>query len=864
MLVLFLYPRVSATWSFPIKFCTVQPIFLLYSPFMKRYLVLLSLVALAACGGSVPAGSGVLEKWSDPKTWGGTVPVSGANLVIPAGKQVLLDVSVNLGALEIAGELRFDNLDLELRAKSIMVHGGKLQVGSSLAPFSKRAVITLVGQDTGGDVMGMGEKVLGVMMGGRLELYGASRGKSWTHLDASAVVGATTLKLESGAGWAVGDKVVVASTDYSPNQAEEVVITAVNGDVVTVAPALKFAHFGQVQTFAGKSLESRAEVALLNRNITIRGDETSGVTGFGGHLMVMDTSLAQLENVEIMNMGQKNKLKRYPIHFHMQGVGSAGSFVKNSVIHSNFNRCVTIHGSGGIILENNAAYNTLGHCFFLEDGSETNNVFRGNLGLSTKRPDEGQRLLPTDKDPSTFWITNPNNVFENNVAAGSASFGFWIALPETATGPSATDARFAGIFPSRTALGVFKNNLAHSNDNTGLNVDGGPDVKTFEQRTTYYAARAVPSDPKSAIVPTLFEGFQAYKNRTRGVWLRGEKHTLENAVIADGAIGATFASHDTVVQNSLFIGETANKGTPSDYEKNGRVGLDGRTLPFPWETNFPIRGFEFYDGQVGAKNVTFVNFQPNAQRGAGGTSYLRFTDFHVDPRNGSEGLIFENANRVWLAFEKPEPTAPTDDGMDGYRSAVFLDKDGSLTGTANRSVVVNNPFLLNANCTSRADWSAFICNNPYARFIFENVSGNNAEISPVTITRLEDSNPSHKLWGTPNDNANTNFETRLIAQKNHDIALNGALPPRVRLHFRNRNAGDWVGIRVPWSGGTPSIYRDWWVDNRNKLSEVPLPDLAASSGDKYAVSGGQLHLKLQIKTDRDYAVLDVCQTDLCK
>ncbi len=844
---------------------------------MKRVLLVLSLAFLAACNSNTaptaPTPSptetpAIFEKWSSPATWGGTLPSAGADLVIPAGKKILLDTSITLGALEVAGELRFDNQDLELRAKSIMVHGGKLQIGSSLAPFNKRATITLLGQDTGGNVMNMGEKVLGVMNSGSLELYGASRGASWTRLSNTAAVGATTLNLEAGAGWAVGDQLAIASTDYNPDQAEEVVITAVNGNTVTVSPALKYMHFGQAQTFAGQTLQSKAEVALLNRNIVIRGDNTSSTTGFGGHIMVMDSSIAKLENVEITNMGQRGKLKRYPIHFHMQGTGSAGSFIKNSSIHSNFNRCVTIHGSGGILLENNAAYDTLGHCYFLEDGSETGNVLRGNLGFSTKQPDTAQRLLPTDQDPATFWITNPSNTFENNVAAGSDSFGFWIALPEKATGPSATDPRFTSIRPSRTALGVFKNNLAHSNENTGLNVDGGPDLVTLEQKTTYYAPRAVPSDDKSAIVPTLFDGFQAYKNRTRGVWLRGEQHTLNNALIADGAIGATFASHETYVQNSVFVGETANKGTPNNYEKNGRIGLDGRTLPFPWDTAFPIRGFEFYDGKVGAKNVTLVNYQANNQRGAGGLSYLRFTDFHIDPQNGSEGLSFQNANQVWLAFEKPTPTAPTDDGMDGYRSAIFLDKDGTVTGTANRSVVVNNPFLLNANCTAQAAWSANICNNPYARFIFQNVSSSSPEISPITMTRLEDSNPSHAMWGTPSDAANRNFETRLIAQKSYDLTAGGALPSRVRLHLRNRNAGDWIQISLAWTGAAPSLYRDWWIDNRNKLTAVALADLPASSGDKYALEGGKLYLKLQVKTDptnqRDWAVLDVCQTDLCK
>ncbi len=840
---------------------------------MKRLIGLVVLASLAACGTStnVPGGTGALEKWSDPKTWGGTVPAAGASLTIPEGKEVLLDSSVELSSLEIKGTLRFDNQDLELRAQRITVVGGKLQIGAELAPFQKRAIITLVGQDTGADADGIGEKVLGVMMGGSLELYGASRGTAWTRLSSNAVVGASTLSLAGNTGWRVGDKIAIASSDYDPKQDEAVVITSVTSNTIGVAPALKYAHFGQTQDFAGKTLESRAEVALLNRNIVIRGDDTSSTTGFGGHVMIMDSSIAKLDHVEMTNMGQKGKLKRYPIHFHMQGTGSNGSYIKNSAIANNFNRCVTIHGSGGITLENNAAFNTFGHCYFLEDGSETGNVLKNNLGFGTQRPETADKLLPTDRDPATFWITNASNTFTGNVAAGSATFGFWIALPEKATGPSAKDSRFSALRPNRMALGEFKNNLAHSNENTGLNVDGGPNITTLESGTTYYAPRVDPNDDKSAIVPTVFENFQAYRNRNRGVWLRGEKHTLLGAIIADGAIGATFASNETFVENSVFVGETAIKGTPSDYEKNGRVGLDGRTLPFPWETAFPIRGYEFYDGKVGAKNVTFVNYQPNAQRAASGVSYLRFTAFHIDPRNGSEGLNFVNANKVWLAFEKPEPTAPNDDGMDGYRSAVFLDKDGSVAGTANRSVVVDNPFLVNANCTAKAEWGAQICNNPYARFQFENVANytaDTAEISPVVITRLEDSNPEHKMWGTPHDKNNRHFETRLISQKSYTINPAGALPARVRLHFRNREVGDWVRISLPWTGAAPSIYRDWWVDNRNKLAAVPLADLDASSGDKYALDAGRVHLKLQIKSDpnyvKDWAVLDICQIDLCK
>ena len=43
-------------------------------------------------------------------------------------------------------------------------------------------------------------------------------------------------------------------------------------------------------------------------------------------------------------------------------------------------------------------------------------------------------LLESDQTPSTFWIVNVRNVFKDNVAAGSHSFGFWINLPEHPVG----------------------------------------------------------------------------------------------------------------------------------------------------------------------------------------------------------------------------------------------------------------------------------------------------------------------------------------------------------------------------------------------------------------------------------------------
>src|SRR5690606_30197912 len=50
----------------------------------------------------------------------------------------------------------------------------------------------------------------------------------------------------------------------------------------------------------------------------------------------------------------------------------------------------------------------------------------------------GQRspnvLLPSDNTVASYWITNPDNSYVDNVAAGSDANGFWMSLPEHPNG----------------------------------------------------------------------------------------------------------------------------------------------------------------------------------------------------------------------------------------------------------------------------------------------------------------------------------------------------------------------------------------------------------------------------------------------
>ena len=133
------------------------------------------------------------------------------------------------------------------------------------------------------------------------------------------------------------------------------------------------------------------------------------------------------------NQFDQDTLPPYP-HWHLVG-DADGQYIRNSAIHDTYSRCVTVHGTNNLVVENNVTFNNVGHCFFLEDGIETGNKFVRNLGIMTKchptKPciptnlaAEGSRagqpagsvgqtngdgLIPSDNTVSTFWVTNPSN-----------------------------------------------------------------------------------------------------------------------------------------------------------------------------------------------------------------------------------------------------------------------------------------------------------------------------------------------------------------------------------------------------------------------------------------------------------------------
>jgi G8 domain len=688
--------------------------------------------------------------WSDPATWPNhKVPVAGESVEIPKGKNVVLDVSPpGLDGVTIRGNLTFaDNKDLELTTDWIIVQG-ELEIGTEAKPHTRKATITLTDNVPGQEMDGMARRGI-VIAGGTLNLHG-DRTNSWTKLAGTANAGSDRIEVLNARGWRKGDRIVLASTDFDPRQAERRTITDIHGNTITLDQKLDYVHFGKI-TYG---VDERGEVGVLTRNIVIQASADAEQTFFGGHVMALATSKMYVSGVEFNRMGQNMHLARYPIHWHLVG-DAQGQYVKNSAFHDTYNRCVTVHGTNFVHVENNVTYNIVGHCFFLEDGIEHGNVFVHNLAIQIKcHPSKAcvptnlapngensftnenraairqasqsgkDTLLPSDNTVAAYWITNPDNTFIDNVAAGSDANGFWLSLPEHPQGAFLGTDIAKNIWPRRTKFREFRGNVAHSNYD-GFMFDRNINVENvFGLAGPSYMPRENPADPNSKRLETHFENLTTYKNRNGGFWGRGELFVVKNLKAADNAVGFTMSTGSlgddlftSRVVDSLFVGETENIGNPTTPEEIAY----GRSLPKRLIPDYPIIGYEYYDYRHDVVNTTFVNFQDNKQRGSGALSWLLFTGAGVTTENTVKSAKFVNAKPVY--FPKIDPRFDSDNrGAVAYRTAAIHDLDGSTTGIPDSYVLINDgendSVATDDTCEIHPTWNASVCKGDIGRIQF--------------------------------------------------------------------------------------------------------------------------------------------------
>lgn len=515
-------------------------------------------------------------------------------------------------------------------------------------------------------------------------------------------------------------------------------MASVSGATVTFTPALVYGHYAGV--YAG--MEMRGEVARLTRNILVRGDLSAATTTsrFGAHMMFAnDFTEVRLSGVEVTRSGQAGVLGRYPVHFHFANDVATRAFVKDVSVHHNYQRCYTVHHTNSLLMQRNIGFATYGHCFFLEDGIETGNKFLYNLALIAEKPEPNQMIIPSDSQPTIFWITNPNNTWIGNVVAGAFENGYWFALPVNPTGPSKTDT----MCPRRTPLGVFAHNSIHSASGNGVHVDDAPDANgvvggsaldfvwrdpggnNYWSLPTGYHPMANPTALDKPDVPqeAVFESFSAWRNMFRGVWTRNGKVRWRHLRSADNGVGITFATNllSATLEESLFIGRTNNMGNPS---AGSSTLLDGSTAPMWGDPTYPIRGYEMYDGPNYAVNIKCVNFKQDSLRKPACVQQRYHNSAILDSRSTIEKLD---------ASDGSIPVDLSNLAHDGDRSAVLIDADGTLSGRppANgMSVTAVNPmpFMRTPSCVDAPGGGAVFCPSHIRQLVFQFDSGTPASV----------------------------------------------------------------------------------------------------------------------------------------
>ena len=568
------------------------------------------------------------------------------------------------------------------------------------------------------------KKEINAIDSGLISLMGAER-TSWTRLIADVHPGDTVIEIEGAEDWNSGDELSIAPTGYGFDEYDVVTIVSRDGPKLTILEPLKFFHSGQYQKYHGKILESRAEVALLTRNLKIYGDASSNSTSQGAAIKIVGSrARGYFQDIELRYVGKNEVIGQYPIHWH--NVHDAnGQYARRVSVYKSFFRCFTIHCTDNVILEGNTCTDHTGHGFFLEDGAETGNIMKGNLGMVSRL--SAGKIVHSDAisenqnwGVSTFWFINPNNSFVDNVAAGSQFSLFSMELTTELETRAQNSTTCANRLPKisdmqKLPLGKFEGNVGHSSDGNA-----------FQFGEMYN-----PSDV------AVFRNLQAYKikgvRQGACIWAHGFNMHFQGFIFADFGKGI-WPVFSALFDDGVFVGISS----------------------LPLETAVTaFNAVSVYDGPSMVQNTHFVNFV--APEGSPFTWVMHYDMFgggDSSSKNAVSNVSFENPDYPKFSPSRackgqlpgPSECAP---GEERPFPIQIVDVDGSITGTPKGNVMAPvwrsdgsfyiDPLRNDDNCSPSQDGNMLYCgegsSNIWGTLTLQDESGN--PIPPETLPDLK-------------------------------------------------------------------------------------------------------------------------------
>lgn len=561
--------------------------------------------------------------WSNPKTWSpARVPKAGDRVRIDRGTTVQYDVASKevIRLLQVVGTLRFArDRNTELNVAILKVQASDecsesgfacdflevTKAGEPLVPRKLERPTLEIGtlenpipaQYTARvrlhylEGLDKNDAPALVCCSARMDIHGAPLSRTWVELGADVKPGDSQVVLdEEVTGWRVGDEIIVTGSkrvsggpernDPDSVTTEERKITKIDGRTLTLDRPLKHEHFG--------SGDFRSEVANLARNVVVESADPRGVRG---HTMYHAFSQGGISYARFAHLGKENVLGRYAIHYHLVGDSMRGSQLLGVAITDSHNRWVTIHGTEYLIVRDCVGYQSVGHGFFMEDGTEVYNVLDRNLGVQAYRGKRlPQQVLPFDpNEGSAFWWANGRNTLVRNVSCENTEYGFRYDM-QNSRYFSSTLAVTMGDGKSREVdvrtipIWRFENNEAHTEGFYGLvvaaNGNSQPDSGVRDERGLNHLKQIDWTGPDTRhphVIRnmTIWASHYAFRPHSPAM-------LMENVRIHDAAYGIYRPAFEDHVYRNLHISkvgaEPFNRGMDDASAQLGVISVDGLTF----------------------------------------------------------------------------------------------------------------------------------------------------------------------------------------------------------------------------------------------------------------------------------------------
>lgn len=749
--------------------------------------------------------SNEIRFWSDPSSWPtGKVPVANELVVVDSGWNIILDISPpDLDKLTIRGKLSFDleKPTLTLTVKNIEItNGGILQIGNSTNPYTNKASIVLKGDRTDPQIIIdplIDPATKSIVVKGEFTVFGPPKTPVTVRLSETALAGSTTIVVNQNTNWAVGDELVIAASSRNPEHVDYVTITAVqSGTIFTITPALLYDHYGaadRITTKAQRTLDMRAEVSVLNRNVVIKGTSDNNwgcrvlIAGYDNsdvNPVQKIRGFVNLNNVEFNYCGQKDTE-----HGALDFVGAIEQEqrVIGCSIRNGLGWGINMDRSQNLFFDNNVISSQTKIGVHLRNSQDV--VFQYNVITKVNNRTDYYNIEFFDLIHGFYYndqryMKVSNVTIKHNIISSTWWFAWFVPGYDCAE----TDSNFF-------------NNTGHSSRAGWFGMKLGKDCMKFSDFIAYHnfdEGFVQRFDLRELIVTRMLLADNDNSIVINGGDSQGRpfpKVTFSNSEVFGQVLkdcSFCYKTSDTCKTNGLYTSLLEETAFMMSFEEN-RLPLHNVTdTEFLWGGVQTIDNVEFSEFRT--TTVCNNNFPIRAN------NFVQDTSVFVNMTNVKYTNI-DYDNTIFF-FNHTRPKNPSFCGKrdcTGIYNLIISDNTGGIFGSKMSFFGFNKPAGREGNCTFVSKWNGHVCNPVYALLsVQQPLQARAVVISPITVTLYDGKVPNVSDDLQYMNTVDNERKLPIIVKKfsYHHIKMQGTIPTDVIYKLDSDTPTDWAVFRM--------------------------------------------------------------------